>query len=78
MQDDLLYESLTVYEVLYYAAMLRLPSTMTVADKRHRVDTVIKALGLDTCRDTIIGKEPALFGLGFGWPIASWWARRSE
>ena len=66
LQDDLLYESLTVYEVLYYAAMLRLPRTMSVADKIHRVDTVIKALGLDTCRDTIIG-EACVAGVGAGW-----------
>lgn len=53
MQDDLLYEALTVQETLYYAAMLRLPSTMTRAQKRARVDTVIAALGLEQCRDTI-------------------------
>ena len=34
LQDDLLYESLTVYETLYFAAMLRLPKTMTTAQKR--------------------------------------------
>ena len=43
-------------ETLYYAAMLRLPSTMTRAQKRARVETVIAALGLGQCRDTIIGE----------------------
>ena len=33
----------------------RLPSTMSGAEKAQRVETVIKALGLRTCRDTIIG-----------------------
>lgn len=54
-QDDLLYESLTVWEVLYYAAMLRLPRTMSHEDKKERVRTVIRALGIWTCKDTIIG-----------------------
>ncbi|KAL3132535.1 hypothetical protein ABBQ32_009078 [Trebouxia sp. C0010 RCD-2024] len=55
MQDDLLYESLTVYETLYYAAMLRLPQHMDHNAKTDRVDTVIAALGLVSCKDTIIG-----------------------
>ncbi len=55
MQDDLLFESLTVHETLYYAAMLRLPSTMTKQAKKDRVETVLKALGLNKCRDTVIG-----------------------
>jgi hypothetical protein len=55
LQDDLLYESLTVWEVLYYAAMLRLPRTMSVQEKKDRVLTVIKALGILSCKDTIIG-----------------------
>ena len=55
MQDDLLYEQLTVYETLFFAAMLRLPSTMSNAEKKQRVETVIRALGLTTCRNTIIG-----------------------
>lgn len=55
MQDDLLYESLTVYETLYYAAMLRLPQHMDHEAKIDRVETVITALGLSSCKDTIIG-----------------------
>ncbi|CAL5220454.1 g2473 [Coccomyxa viridis] len=55
LQDDLLYETLTVYETLYYAAMLRLPSTMSAEQKVERVDHVIHTLGLNKCRDTIVG-----------------------
>ena len=55
LQDDLLYESLTVAETLRYAAALRLPRSMTAAQKRDRVDAVISALGLGKCRDTIVG-----------------------
>ena len=60
MQDDLLYETLTVYETLYYAAMLRLPSTMTAEQKVERVDHVIHTLGLNKCRDTIVGGSRGL------------------
>ena len=40
---------------LWYAAQLRLPRHMNKAQKRERVSTVITALGLDSCKDTIIG-----------------------
>ena len=49
-----------MWEVLYYAAMLRLPRTMIKEQKMERVSTVIKALGIDKCKDTIIGESSAL------------------
>ncbi|GAQ77731.1 ABC transporter G family [Klebsormidium nitens] len=55
LQDDVLYESLTVHETLYYAAMLRLPQDMSKAQKLDRVDKTITALGLKKCQNTIIG-----------------------
>jgi ABC-type multidrug transport system ATPase subunit len=55
LQDDLMYETLTCYETLYFAAMLRLPSYMSKAERIERVNTVIASLGLNKCRDTIIG-----------------------
>lgn len=44
-----------VFETLYFAAMLRLPSTLPKAEKVARVELVIDVLGLSKCRDTIIG-----------------------
>ncbi|KAK9808606.1 hypothetical protein WJX72_000468 [[Myrmecia] bisecta] len=55
LQDDLLYETLTVWETLYFAAMLRLPKEMSTEDKKQRVQNVITALGLEKCKNTIIG-----------------------
>lgn len=55
MQDDLLHETLTVWETLYFAAMLRLPKTMPKSEKMARVSAVVEALGLLKCKDTIIG-----------------------
>lgn len=54
-QDDILFQDLTVYETLYFAAMLRLPDKMPKAKKIQRVETIIFNLGLDRCRNTIIG-----------------------
>ncbi|KDD73900.1 hypothetical protein H632_c1747p0 [Helicosporidium sp. ATCC 50920] len=55
MQDDLLYESLTVFETLHYAAALRLPRRLGAAERSARVERVISTLELGDCRDTIIG-----------------------
>lgn len=51
----MLYETLTVYETLLYAGLLRLPAYMTRDEKRRRVDAVMGGLGLSLSRDTIIG-----------------------
>ena len=75
MQDDLLYESLTVEETLYYAAMLRLPRHLSREDKKTRVSTVIKALGIESCKDTIIGESPCVHTTLAGMatpPVSSW------
>ena len=55
LQDDVLYESLTVWETLLYAALLRLPRTMTMEAKHARVQEVLESLGLAKSRNTIIG-----------------------
>lgn len=56
---------LTVEETLFYAAELRLPSTMTSAEKKERVEEVITKLGLVRCRKTIIG-DPMKRGISGG------------
>lgn len=37
LQDDILFDSLTVYETLYFAARLRLPSDMSLCALPHEV-----------------------------------------
>ncbi|GLC39402.1 hypothetical protein PLESTM_000892900 [Pleodorina starrii] len=64
-QDDLLFAELTVYETLYFAALLRLPRSWSRADKLGRVDMVISGLGLERCRNTIIGSH-AMRGVSGG------------
>ncbi|KAL0410213.1 UNVERIFIED_CONTAM: ABC transporter G family member 22 [Sesamum latifolium] len=54
-QDDVLFPHLTVKETLTYAARLRLPRTLTKEEKDQRASDVIYELGLERCRDTMIG-----------------------
>ncbi|XP_042424354.1 ABC transporter G family member 22-like [Zingiber officinale] len=54
-QDDVLFAHLTVRETLTYAALLRLPRTMSRQQKEERALNVITELGLERCQDTIVG-----------------------
>ncbi|KAG9448529.1 hypothetical protein H6P81_008494 [Aristolochia fimbriata] len=54
-QDDILFPQLTVEETLIFAAFLRLPRDMSRRQKYSRVETVLKELGLERCRQTKIG-----------------------
>ena len=54
-QEDSLYEGLTVFETLYYTAVLRLPRAMTDKDKRERVYIILEVLGISKVKDSIIG-----------------------
>ncbi|KAJ3064487.1 hypothetical protein HDU98_012104 [Podochytrium sp. JEL0797] len=54
-QDDLLFPNLTVEETLNYAATLRLPASMPPAEKKAKVDQIIRDLGLNGCRGNFIG-----------------------
>eukprot|EP00850_Spirogloea_muscicola_P012935 SM000085S23285 [mRNA] locus=s85:456020:458587:+ [translate_table: standard] len=57
MQDDALFPMLSVRETLLFSARLRLPASMTAAEKRERVDMLVDELGLRGCADTKIGNE---------------------
>eukprot|EP00357_Protocruzia_adherens_P017121 CAMPEP_0115022330 /NCGR_PEP_ID=MMETSP0216-20121206/31477_1 /TAXON_ID=223996 /ORGANISM="Protocruzia adherens, Strain Boccale" /LENGTH=688 /DNA_ID=CAMNT_0002394975 /DNA_START=150 /DNA_END=2216 /DNA_ORIENTATION=- len=53
MQDDILYETLTVRECLWFSARLRVKGTDE--ERNHKVDTIIEELGLTACANTKIG-----------------------
>ncbi|XP_019052049.1 PREDICTED: ABC transporter G family member 22-like isoform X1 [Nelumbo nucifera] len=55
MQDDVVFPHLTVKETLTYAALLRLPKTLTKQQKEERVMNVLRELDLERCQNTIIG-----------------------
>ncbi|CAI5478254.1 unnamed protein product [Closterium sp. Yama58-4] len=64
-QEDVFYAHLTVRETLMYAAVLRLPKELSWAEKVERADENITLMGLDKCRNTIIG-GPDLRGVSDG------------
>ncbi|CAI6001320.1 unnamed protein product, partial [Closterium sp. NIES-64] len=57
MQDDLMFSTLTVWETLQTAAMLRLPSTTPKAQRLQLAESIIAELGLSKARNTPIGNE---------------------
>jgi ABC-type multidrug transport system ATPase subunit len=59
-------EFLTVQETLRYAALLRLPNSLSPAAKTARVDAVIRELDLDKCRHTFVGKQDGTGGISGG------------
>jgi ABC-type multidrug transport system ATPase subunit/ABC-type multidrug transport system permease subunit len=65
MQDDIMITSLTVRDTLRYAAMLRLPQSMSISDKFAEVDKLMVKLGLVRCADTRIG-DPMHRGVSGG------------
>ncbi|CAH8354978.1 unnamed protein product [Eruca vesicaria subsp. sativa] len=54
-QDDALYPHLTVTETLVFTALLRLPNSFKKQDKIKQAEAVVTELGLDRCKNTIIG-----------------------
>ncbi|XP_057765671.1 ABC transporter G family member 21 [Salvia miltiorrhiza] len=64
-QDDALYPHLTVLETLTYAALLKLPSSLTRREKAEQAEMVAAELGLTRCGNSIIG-GPLLRGISGG------------
>ncbi len=55
-QQDIVYDNLTMFDMLVYVAKLRLPSDITKEEITMRVDEVLKAMALEKHRDTLIKK----------------------
>lgn len=60
-QDDVHYPHLTVLETLTYAALLRLPKSLSREEKKEHAEMVIAELGLTRCRNSPVGGCMALF-----------------
>lgn len=55
-QDDILHKELPVQRALEYAAQLRLPDDTSAAERKARVEEVMKTLGLEQRRDVPIAR----------------------
>jgi len=60
-QEDVLYPHLTVIETLTYAAMLKLPRSLTREEKMEQAEMIIGELGLSRCRNNLVGGGAAVF-----------------
>ena len=52
---DTLIENFTVFEMLMYTIDLKCSTKLDTADKSKKIDAVIHQLGLQSCRNTLIG-----------------------
>lgn len=75
-QSDLLLSHLTVSEIITFAAVMKLPKDMALADKQARVRRIIRELGLDKCADVCVGSSGAGDGEADGGGKASGGARQ--
>mmetsp|Transcript_1483 Transcript_1483/g.3563 ORF Transcript_1483/g.3563 Transcript_1483/m.3563 type:complete len:718 (-) Transcript_1483:370-2523(-) len=57
VQDDIVMGTLTVRENLMFSAELRLPGTISYAEKQRRVQSVIDELGLGKVAESKVGNE---------------------
>lgn len=55
LQDDVLLGTLTVEETLYYSVWTRVRSISTEAQIRERVEVLMKMMGIDHIRNSIVG-----------------------
>ena len=55
LQDEVFFGTMTVEQVLYFAARIRLPDAMPWSDKKRRADQVLSLLGIEKCRHSIVG-----------------------
>ncbi len=54
-QDDICHDDLTVFQNLYYNAIARLPSHVSIEEKKKHVQQVINVLGLSHIQNHIVG-----------------------
>lgn len=64
-QEDVMHRDLTVFEVLYFAAVMKLPKDLGPAQVISQVDELITQMGLAHIRDSQIGGE-AVRGISGG------------
>lgn len=58
--------TLTVRETLAFHSKVRMDPVINAADRRKRVDAVIRELGLEDCQDTLVGDKENVQGISGG------------
>ncbi|XP_070204094.1 uncharacterized protein [Littorina saxatilis] len=57
LQQDIFLSKLTLWETLYFAAMVYLPEKLPLAEKLAKIDHIIDVLDLNKCRNTVVGDQ---------------------
>jgi ABC-type multidrug transport system ATPase subunit len=52
LQDDIFLSNLSVWDQIYYSALLRLPQKLSMETKKKRIAQIIELLGLKKCMNT--------------------------
>ncbi|KYQ91142.1 ABC transporter G family protein [Tieghemostelium lacteum] len=65
-QSDTLTPSMTVFETLSFYAQLKMPREMPLEDKLQKVEDVISEMGLNRCRNTLVGDNLKIRGVSGG------------
>lgn len=65
-QEDIFLGNMTVYETLLFHAMLKVPASQSLEQKRQRVADLIHELGLQACQHTKIGVPGIFKGISGG------------
>lgn len=55
-QQDIVYDNLKLYDMLYYASKLRMPEDTTIQERKDRISEVIEAVELTGKEDTFINR----------------------
>ncbi|MCP1101245.1 ABC-type multidrug transport system ATPase subunit/pSer/pThr/pTyr-binding forkhead associated (FHA) protein/ABC-type multidrug transport system permease subunit [Aequitasia blattaphilus] len=55
-QEEILYENLTLYKMLYYAAKLKMPDDTSTEEIEERIDLVLETINMTIHKDTCIRK----------------------
>ena len=68
MQEDVILDSMTIREALTFAAQLKLPGSMSHAEKEQRALDIAELLNLQNSLDSVVGSA-ILRGIS-----GRWWA----
>ncbi|XP_060084867.1 uncharacterized protein LOC132564208, partial [Ylistrum balloti] len=55
LQDEVFLSNLTLWETLYFTAILSMPETTSQEQKLQQIDSIVKSLGLEKCLHTVVG-----------------------
>lgn len=65
-QNDVFNAHLTVMQTMIFAAFLRMPGSVPLKEKLKRINTILKLLGLEHAKGTVVGAPGIRKGISGG------------